>query len=78
MLPFNPAKMFEGRRIQAFESKETVFYYYPTGHGNEGKVRKVPRKFRAGSHAHAAQAWAGMIKMCNQFEATLTQRFKMK
>ena len=31
-----------------------------------------------GSHAHAAQAWAGMIKMCNQFEATLTQRFKMK
>ena len=39
MLPFNPAKMFEDRRIVEFEEEETNFYYYPKGHGNEGKVR---------------------------------------
>ena len=39
MLPFNPAKMFEDRRIVEFEEEETNFYYYPKGHGNEDQVR---------------------------------------
>ena len=42
VLPFNPAKMFEDRRIVAFEEEETNFYYYPKGHGNEGQVYQQP------------------------------------
>ena len=47
MLPFNPAKMFEDRRIVEYEEEETNFYYYPKGHGNEGQVRCQPPRERA-------------------------------
>ena len=57
MLPFNPAKMFEDRRIVEFEEEETNFYYYPKGHGNEGQVRCQPPRerpllLRVSSHVH--------------------------
>lgn len=59
MLPFNPAKMFEDRRIVEYEEEETNFYYYPKGHGNEGKVRLSaatvdvrPLLLRVRSHVH--------------------------
>ena len=59
MLPFNPAKMFEDRRIVEYEEEETNFYYYPKGHGNEDKVRLSaatvdvrPLLLRVRSHVH--------------------------
>ena len=42
VLPFNPAKMFEDRRIVEFEEEETNFYYYPKGHGNQDQVYQQP------------------------------------
>ena len=42
VLPFNPSKMFEDRRIvpETFEREEETYYYYPEDE-NEGKVRTV-------------------------------------
>lgn len=35
--PFNPDRMFNNALVQTSTTKSCSFYYYPTGHGNEGK-----------------------------------------
>ena len=35
--PFNPHRMFDNALVEKSHTKECSFYYYPTGHGNEGK-----------------------------------------
>jgi hypothetical protein len=40
VLPFNPKKMFEDRRIipESFELEETHYYYYPEDHNRKDQV----------------------------------------
>ena len=68
VLPFNPSKMFEDRRIvpETFEREEETYYYYPEDE-NEGKV---------GAHGDITSSLPSCLRLLPTTRATAAARTK--